>query len=699
MNWSTPAALAALLLCPLAALAESRVTLESLLEEMVERETVARLPEPPYECRQASSYDRDSSDPGNDATWFANMDRSQFVRIDQRDGRKEYVMMDETGPGAIVRIWATWHGPGGGEFSNGTIRVYFDGEAEPTIEGPISEFISRGMLTGPPLSQGVSEKTPYRQRGHNLYLPIPYARGCKITYSTDVLLDRGAYEGEALYYQINFRRYDDGTPVQTFSLDRLAAARDTLRRVQQKLQERWRGDSDAWQTRQWTARVAPGGESVVARLEGPAAVRRLRLRLSADDPSQALRSTVLKIVFDGEQTVWAPVGDFFGTGYQVRPYASWYSRVTPEGDLACWWVMPFAESAEVSLVNVGDQTVEAVEGDLAAGPWEWDDRSLHFSSAWRQYSELPTRTNDEAGGTGAFDVNYVTVEGRGVYVGDTLTVFNGAASWWGEGDEKIYVDGERRPSHFGTGTEDYYGYAWCRPEFFEAPFHAQPDGTGNLNGGYSVNSRWRALDAIPFDESIRFDMEMWHWAKTKVNYAPTTFFYARPGAQRNVAADPDSAGQEVVLRREEIVDVFYVDDAIEGEVFTVVRSTGGEVSRQTSSQYDWSGEGQLWWIDAAPGDKLELSFPTERSGRRRVLANLTKARDYAVVRVWLNGEESEVGEIDRYNRSVDTDLVDLGVFDLKEGDNQLTFEIVGANPDAIQRHMVGLDYLKLEDAP
>ena len=45
-------------------------------------------------------------------------------------------------------------------------------------------------------------------------------------------------------------------------------------------------------------------------------------------------------------------------------------------------------------------------------------------------------------------------------VGDTLALHNGAAAWWGEGDEKIFVDGETFPSHFGTGSEDYYGYSF-----------------------------------------------------------------------------------------------------------------------------------------------------------------------------------------------------------------------------------------------
>ena len=83
------------------------------------------------------------------------------------------------------RFWATWHGPRGKEFTNGTLRFYLDGKSEPAIKGPIRSIIDQGALAPPPLSQGVSPKTPYKHRGHNLYLPIPYATHCKITYETD----------------------------------------------------------------------------------------------------------------------------------------------------------------------------------------------------------------------------------------------------------------------------------------------------------------------------------------------------------------------------------------------------------------------------------------------------------------------------------------------------------------------------------
>ena len=113
--------------------------------------------------------------------------------------------------------------------------------------------------------------------------------------------------------------------------------------------------------------------------------------------------------------------------------------------------------------------------------------------------------------------------------------------------------------------------------------------------------------------------------------------------------------------------------------------------------FRWSGDRQLWWRDAKPGDCLVLELPVETAGSYRVRANLTKANDYGIVRVKLNDQAVE-STIDRYHPSVKHDLVELGKFTLKAGPNRLEVEIEGANAKAVKRHMFGLDYLKLEKA-
>jgi hypothetical protein len=665
----------------------------SLLMEMVDRESLARLPEPGYSCRQFSSYDRESDTPGS-ATWWANNDRSYFIVVEEKHGRKEYVMMDVDGPGAVVRFWATWHGPGGGPFSNGTLRIYLDRQEKPTVEGPLEDVIDRGMLAGPPLSQGVSPLTKYEQRGHDLYLPIPYAKHCKITYETAVLMDEGAKRGEALYYQINYRTYDKTVKVRTFSMADLKASQALLGRTQRMLACNERPGSNLVAEETLVDSLAPGGSKSI-KLDGPGAIGVLDMKLGAEDLGQALRSTVLSIEFDGVQTVWCPAGDFFGTGYKICPYASWYTEVSADGTMSCYWPMPFQRSAKVTVHNLGKQTVAVDFMRVGTSRWQWDQRSMHFHAAWKQWSKIKTKTNTKARDHGAFDLNWIKIEGTGVYVGDTLTVFNGAGSWWGEGDEKIYVDGEKFPSHFGTGTEDYYGYAWCRPEYFEAPFHAQPHGKGNLEGGFSVNCRFRALDAIPFSKSLQFDMELWHWAPTRMNYAPTTIWYARSPATWNVKPMPAEAKRNIARVLEDVVQIKRIKGVMEGEVLTTKTLDGGRTQIQDFPQFNWSGNRQLHWLNAQVNDSLILEFASEKSGRFAIIAALTKANDYGIVKIAVNGL-TVIESLDLYNPTVITNDISLGECQLRKGTNQLEITIIGSNPEAIKSHMFGLDYILIQ---
>ena len=682
-------------------IAVAQVSLESLLHEMVDREQLAEVPAPHYLCRQFSSYDRDTVGVGKDG-WFANWDRSQFVRVEEIGGRKEYVMLDAEGAGAIVRFWATWHGPQKegklAPFSNGTLRVYLDGQTQPAIEGPFADIISGGKLIGAPLSESVSPDTEYERRGHNLYLPIPYQAGCKITYESEAILDFGAQKGEALYYQINYRTYAPGTKVTSFKQSQLEKLRPLLEQVGRQLVEAEMGTTPPLATHEVDKVTLPPGLPPLNLYQadgGAGAVRRISIRLDAQDREQALRSTVLMAEFDGEQTIWCPVGDFFGTGHQIFPFRSWSTNVAQDGTLTCYWVMPHEKSCRLSLQNLGTQPVE-LTSQVQGSVYDWTERSMHFHATWHQLTKVDTGPKKDQTGKGAFDVNYLTAKGEGKVVGDTLTVFNGAAAWWGEGDEKIFLDGEEFPSHIGTGTEDYYGYAWCRPETFQSPFHAQPCGQGNLAGGFSVNSRYRMLDALPFTTSLQFDMELWHWAHTRMNYAPTVFWYARPGATCNVKPAPESAVLPVAKTRSDVVELRKVPGALEGEELEIVEKTGGKTQVQSSEAYDWSGNAQLWWIDGKPGDRIVLQLPVTEDGRYKVLADLTKAADYGIVRVKLAGQTTK--DIDRFHRGVANDALELGTFALRKGLNQLEVEIVGANDMAVKRHMFGLDYLKLERA-
>lgn len=651
--------------------ARDTLTFQSLLDEMIDREASARFPSPAYTCRQASSYDRASVSPDDPASWQANNDRSFFIRSEENDGREEWVMLSAEGPGCIVRFWATSGNP------IGHIRVYLDGADKPVIDAPAKTLVGGNALVGPPLSK-------VRARGMNLYLPIPYAKSCKITYDRPNF-HKSRNNDDLLYYQINYRTYEKGAKVESFSKRGFAAAKQRIARLQKQLLE----PADAVPTDTEILSAAPfkllAGTSRVLEIDGPKAIRKISVRIEADDLEQASRTTVVSAKFDGVQTIWCPSGDFFGSGVGVNPYKGWWRTVAKDGTMTCYWVMPFEKSAEMTITNLGKKSV-VITSEFEVTPWEWDDRCMHFHTTWRQ--EYPIDTSRH------HDWNYVTIDGQGVYMGDSLVLNNPSPVWWGEGDEKIYFDGQKFPSHFGTGTEDYYGYAWCTPEFFESPFHAQPRAEGPGNKGHVTNTRVRLLDGIPFKKDFRFDMEVWHWRPCTIAYAATTHWYGRPGAKANYGPMPEWAKVIVAEGPKPVI----VEGAIEGEGLKILEKTGGGTTEvQTAPEHRWSRNQQVWWRDGKPGDKLILALPVEKARKYKLSAALTKAVDYGIVQLSLDGKKLGA-PIDLFNNGVVTKVYDLGTHGLTAGQHRLSAAITGANPKAVKSHMFGIDYLKLVPA-
>lgn len=511
-------------LMPAASAWSDTVNIESLLGEMANRSAVARMPDPAYTCLQASSYNRAQKAPDQPG-WFANEDWSHFIRSEERNGGKEWVMMDAAGPGAVVRIWMP---PSVRDAKIiGTVRVYLDHAEQPTLE-MTGEDLLNGGLTGPPLSA-------VRAIGRNLYLPIPYAKHCKITYDRNFWTD-GRKPHDRAFYLINYRRYAAGTRVETFSQERLAAAKPVLDRIQQQLLQPERevpADAGALDP---ASKTLKAGERLSLKLpDGPRAIGRLSLHLEAGDMAEALRSTVVSISFDGTPAVWCPAGDFFGTGPGLHPWRGWYQTVAKDGSMTCYWVMPYRRSAVIEVINHGAQDVNASLRDVLTSPWDWDERSLVFHSTFRQVADIPAHPKS--------DFNYIEIAGQGLYVGDTLSIHHRGHGWWGEGDERIFVDGEAFPSHAGTGAEDYYGFAHGGAgDVFEAPFHAVTNFDGHRGPGLAVSNRTRALDAIPFSKSFKLDMEVstTFGGGVTITHAAATHWYAKPGARHNRQPDTEA---------------------------------------------------------------------------------------------------------------------------------------------------------------
>lgn len=544
-QYSTPLLLLILIL---ATACSETVTLNSLLAEMPDREHLTYFPHPEYQLHQFSSYNRASiskDKPG----WFANSDLSHFIREEKNAGRREFVMLDADGPGAVVRWWMTFY-----KAQSGIIRVYLDRDSTPVLQGAPNQLLSGTLLTGPPLAVSVQAGAPLGEEGrdydHNLYLPIPFARHCKITYECDSLVTR--YENEGIpvpegyywpdvFYNIGCRLYSKDVTVISFSLKALAEAKSAIvesgrsllkSQVPSMIQQDFSGD------------LKPG-DTLAIRFLGPGkAVNHLQIAIQADNMPQTLRSTVVQMTFDDHQTIWVPIGDFFGCGYSLTPHKTWMNLRDESGNMESFWVMPFREKCVIRLINYGSGNI-SLKGLAGLSDYQWKGNSMYFGASWHEYHHLKTR--DDKGSP--FDLNFIDIHGKGIYAGDQVALFNNTYYWWGEGDEKIFVDGESFPSSFGTGSEDYYGYSFAREESFSHPFISQPIGTGNMNWGITVNMRHRSLDAIPFNTSISSNIEMWHWADIRMNYALTTYYYVQPPFTTNMEPDPASVKNQVAISK------------------------------------------------------------------------------------------------------------------------------------------------------
>jgi len=478
------------------------INFESLLGEMISAEKLARWPQTEWKNMQSSAL---KTEKRHNEGFFANKEIGNFVRIEEKgDGQKEWVLMEHKGPGAIVRMWAP------NMAKDAIFRIYFDGNEKPAIEVNMMKLFYGEDFVSPPFAA-------LKARGGNVYLPIPYERECKVTVDKN---DCDWAPPPDLFYIIQYRAYAPGTVVETFDMKQYEVNRQYLNEVGQFLTN---PTIEMNMSEILVDTILNASNKLVFDLKkGSLAVNYLEVKVEAENMLDALRTTKLIMEFDGDQTIDCPVGDFFGSGAGLNPFNDWMRTVKKTGEMCCRWIMPYEKTAVLKVENVGNKSIK-IKVKINYQPWQWDDRSMYFHANWgidRGIHNLPVS-----------NFNFINIRGQGVYVGETLSIINYSTRWWGEGMEKVSIDGESFPSQFGTGTEDYYGYAWGDTKIFDAPFHAQPRvPEGPDFSGTTVNTRIRSLDAIPFNSSLNLDMEVLTQGafideSCELDYGVATFWY------------------------------------------------------------------------------------------------------------------------------------------------------------------------------
>ncbi len=653
-------------------LAQENLTYTDLIRRLTDLQYLATVPASGEQCAQCSSYDRASrydSATGKYVNWEANGDGDGYIR---KEG-DQIVMAEMQGPGCIWRIWSA--NPG-----KGHVRIFLDGASEPAIDLPFVGYFDR---KNEPFTRTALVHTV--ARGWNNYTPIPYQKSCKVV----------ADSGWGQYYHFTYGTFPGGTRVPTFKRQLApheAAALDRANALLTHCDSTDLADSQTTRVTQRSVQARPHATATVARLKGPQAISTIRVKLDLPAPPadrECLRELALQIKWDGEKepSVWSPLGDFFGTAPGANKYRSYPLGLGDDGWWYCNWYMPFSKSAEVQLVNDG-QAKRLVHFEIKSASMTASASQFgRFHAKWHRDAFLPTEKERW------IDWPIVKTEGPGRFAGVMLHIWNPRGSWWGEGDEKFFVDGEKFPSTFGTGSEDYFGYAWCDPTLFQNAFHNQTHQDGNNKGHVSVN-RWHITDQVPFHTGFEADIEKYYPNQRPTLYAATAYWYLAPGGKDPYRPVP--LDQRVGYCPE--IQTLKVKGAIEGERLKVLAKTAGNPQEQdlTSFAGQWSNDAHLWWIQASPGDKLDLALPVPKSGKYQISMQFTKAPDYGIAQLYLDGEKLG-GPLDLYHPSViPTGAMVMGTRDLTSGEHRLTVEILGANEKAIRNYMFGLDYVKLD---
>ncbi|MGD0782309.1 MAG: glycoside hydrolase family 172 protein, partial [Candidatus Aminicenantales bacterium] len=264
--------------------------------------------------------------------------------------------------------------------------------------------------------------------------------------------------------------------------------------------------------------IPAGATAVLADLKGPGAIHHVWVTIAAE-PFYG-RKLVLRMYWDGEAapSVEAPIGDFFGVGHGLnRNFASLPITCSSEGRARnCYWYMPFGRSARVTVTNEGKEEVPAFYyyvdyrelPSLPAG-------TPYFHAQYRQEFPCAPERN----------YTFLEAEGRGHYVGCNLSVLQRAMGWWGEGDDEIYVDGEKEPSLHGTGSEDYFSDGWGmrvgQSLFYGCPLQEEDFQAGSKATVY----RFHIPDPIPFRKSIRVTIEHGNVNDRSDFYSSTAYWY------------------------------------------------------------------------------------------------------------------------------------------------------------------------------
>jgi len=222
------------------------------------------------------------------------------------------------------------------------------------------------------------------------------------------------------------------------------------------------------------------------------------------------RACILRFYWDGEKTpsVEAPMTDFFAVGHDLfAPVNSLPVIVNPTSALNCYWPMPFRRHCKVTFTNELNRDLGLLAFQITYAQSDVADEAGYFHAQWRR--AVTDRANPD----------YIIVDGikgQGRYVGTFLAWTQLSDGWFGEGEIKFYMDGDKKfPTICGTGTEDYFCGSYGFPQVFNTAYVGVPLKRPAENGPPKWSLyRWHITDPICFQKDLRVTIQALGWWPT-----------------------------------------------------------------------------------------------------------------------------------------------------------------------------------------
>jgi hypothetical protein len=330
--------------------------------------------------------------------------------------------------------------------------------------------------------------------------------------------------------------------------------------------------------------------------------------------------------------------------------------------------------------------------------------STYWNIDWTKYDSLPddvayfcAQYRQEYPAESGHDYLILDAEGEGHYVGTVLSARARSPQWFGEGDEKVYVDGDTEPTIWGTGTEDYFCKAWgFRKGCF--PYFGVTILTDWGIGQKMCMYRWHVADPIVFHKSLRFEIEHKGWIdgdetdNGKINghwereddYASVAFWYQK-GPTKKYTVLPSAAERKLPNIDIAFRGGTYVDTAPHGE---------GTVQVQRGSL--WPNEGQLLYhAEDSETAWVEIPFTVEKKDIRRLVLRLTTSYDFGEYQVYIDGKEYDE-PINFYSPDVELHEYQYGNWMFEPGEHTVKFVCVGKDPRS-RAYSLGIDAICLRE--